>query len=82
MRIDHSTMNRWIIKYSPQLEAAFHRYKRPVQSVVLQCTSAEAGVASCKAAENTLTRIEPMRMIHRGLIAAGVQSGLNSAALF
>ncbi len=28
--VDHSTVNRWVIKYSPQLEAAFHRRKRPV----------------------------------------------------
>jgi putative transposase len=28
--VDHSTLNRWVIKYSPQLEEAFHRRKRPV----------------------------------------------------
>jgi transposase-like protein len=28
--VDHSTINRWTIKYSPLLEAAFHRRKRPV----------------------------------------------------
>jgi putative transposase len=28
--VDHSTVNRWVIKYSPQLEEAFHRCKRPV----------------------------------------------------
>jgi transposase-like protein len=28
--IDHATINRWVLKYSPQLEAAFHRCKRPV----------------------------------------------------
>jgi len=27
---DHSTIHRWVLKYSPQLEAAFHRCKRPV----------------------------------------------------
>ena len=27
---DHSTVNRWVIQYSPQLEEAFHRRKRPV----------------------------------------------------
>jgi transposase-like protein len=27
--IDHSTVNRWVIKYSPQLEDAFHRRKQP-----------------------------------------------------
>src|SRR5262245_8682403 len=28
--VNHSTINRWVIKYSPQLEEAFHRRKRPV----------------------------------------------------
>jgi len=28
--VDHSTVNRWALKYSPQLEAACHRRKRPV----------------------------------------------------
>jgi putative transposase len=28
--VDHSTVNRWVVKYSPQLEEAFHRRKRPV----------------------------------------------------
>ena len=28
--VDHSTINRWTIKYSPLLEAAVHRRKRPV----------------------------------------------------
>ena len=30
VEVDHSTINRWGIKYSPQLEEAFHRRKRPV----------------------------------------------------
>jgi transposase-like protein len=30
VHVDHSTINRWVIKYSPQLEDAFHRRKRPV----------------------------------------------------
>jgi putative transposase len=30
VQVDHSTINRWVIKYSPQLEEAFHRRKRPV----------------------------------------------------
>jgi putative transposase len=30
VHVDHSTMNRWVIKYSPRLEEAFHRRKRPV----------------------------------------------------
>lgn len=28
--VDHATTNRWVLKYGPQLEAAFHRRKRPV----------------------------------------------------
>jgi putative transposase len=30
VEVDHATINRWVIKYSPQLENAFHRRKRPV----------------------------------------------------
>ena len=30
VEVDHSPMNRWVIKDSPQLEEAFHRRKRPV----------------------------------------------------
>ena len=28
--VDHATINRWVLKYSPQLEAAFHHHKRLV----------------------------------------------------
>jgi putative transposase len=28
--VDHTTINRWVVKYSPQLEAAFHRRKRSI----------------------------------------------------
>jgi putative transposase len=31
VEVDHTTINRWVIKYSPQLEEAFHRRKRPVR---------------------------------------------------
>ena len=30
VHVDHSTINRWVIKYSPQLEEAFHCRKRAV----------------------------------------------------
>jgi transposase-like protein len=30
VNVDHSTINRWVIKYSPQLEDEFHGRKRPV----------------------------------------------------
>src|SRR5262245_41901932 len=28
--VDHATIQRWVVKYSPLLEAAFHRRKRAV----------------------------------------------------
>jgi putative transposase len=28
--VDHATIQRWVVKDSPQLEAAFYRRKRPV----------------------------------------------------
>ena len=28
--VDHATINRWVLKYSPHLESAFYRRKRPV----------------------------------------------------
>jgi putative transposase len=28
--LDHATVQRWVVKYSPRLEAAFHRRKRSV----------------------------------------------------
>jgi putative transposase len=28
--VDHATINRWVLKHCPQLEAAFYRRKRPV----------------------------------------------------
>jgi putative transposase len=30
VHVDHATINRWVIKYSPPLAAAFHRRQRPV----------------------------------------------------
>jgi putative transposase len=28
--VDHATIQRWIVKFSPQLEEAFHCRKRPI----------------------------------------------------
>jgi transposase-like protein len=28
--VDHATINRWVVQYSPRLEATFHHRKRPV----------------------------------------------------
>jgi len=30
VNVDHATVNRWVVKYSPQLEEAFHRRKRSI----------------------------------------------------
>src|SRR5437899_12585469 len=30
VHVDHSTINRWVVKYSPPLEEVFHNHKRPV----------------------------------------------------
>jgi putative transposase len=30
VKVDHTTVNRWVVKYSPQMEEVFHRRKRPV----------------------------------------------------
>ena len=30
VRLDHATIQRWVVTYSPLLEEAFHRRKRPV----------------------------------------------------
>jgi transposase-like protein len=29
--VDHATIQRWVVKYSPPLEEAFHHHKRPVR---------------------------------------------------
>ena len=30
VEVDHSTLNRWVLKYVPSLEQAFRKRKRPV----------------------------------------------------
>ena len=32
VEVDHATLNRWVLKYVPQLDAAFRARKRPVGS--------------------------------------------------
>ena len=43
VNVDHSTLNRWVIKYSPELETEFCKHKRQTntswrmdESVLLQ----------------------------------------------
>jgi len=33
--VDHSTLNRWVINYTPQLKEAFHKRKRMTWSTFL-----------------------------------------------
>ncbi len=28
VKIDHSTLNRWVVHYAPKLERAFHKLKK------------------------------------------------------
>ena len=28
--VDHSTLNRWVVKYAPEVEKQFRRHQRPV----------------------------------------------------
>ena len=30
IQVDHATVNRWIVKYSPDLEAKFRQTKKPI----------------------------------------------------
>jgi transposase-like protein len=39
VEVDHATINRWVIKYSPQMEEAFHRHKRQVWKVTSRTRS-------------------------------------------
>ena len=32
LRVDHATINRWVVEYSPQLASAFKASKKPVKS--------------------------------------------------
>lgn len=40
--VDHATVNRWVIKYSPQLEAAFHIFRRGGRCGVLAARDSTA----------------------------------------
>ena len=92
VEVDHSTMNRWVIKYSPQLEEAFHRRKRPVwvswrveqdHRGVKRVTRPMLGFKSFDAAQDILVVIELMHMIKkRQLRVEAGDEGLTAAAQF
>lgn len=33
VEVDHSSLNRWVLKYTPELEKVFRQHKRPVGSI-------------------------------------------------
>lgn len=30
LKLDHATVNRWVVKYSPTLESKFRQFKKPI----------------------------------------------------
>src|SRR5215510_14101957 len=55
--VDHATIQRWVVKYSPLLEEAFHRRKRSVwvswrmDETVVSKSPTEAGVGGDRGAD-------------------------------
>jgi transposase-like protein len=43
--VDHSTINRWVLKYAPQIEEAFHRHSHPEPECAQPVELVEAGDA-------------------------------------
>jgi putative transposase len=86
--IDHATIHRWVLKYSPQLEAAFHRRKRPVGpswrmdetyiKVKGQWHYLYRAVDKC----GQWIGIALMHMLRKGQWADGTKSGLTAAEQF
>jgi len=90
VHVDPSTINRWVIKYRPQLEEAFHRRKRPVwvsveqdHRAVKRVTRPMLGFTSFDAVQRTLAGIELMPMIKKKqrMVEAG-DEGLTAAEQF
>jgi putative transposase len=53
--VDHATVNRWVVNYSPQLEATVHCRKGPT-----------LGFRSFDAAQCTVAGVELMHMLKKG----------------
>ena len=51
--VDHATIQRWVVTYSPLLEAAFHRRKRPVYVSWVFCDLHDSMKASVRVFEST-----------------------------
>jgi len=85
--VDHAMVNRWVVKYSPQLEAAFHeahnttiviRWVKYLNNVVEQehrsvkrVTHPMRGFKSFAAAQCILVGAELMHMLRKGQMRRG-----------
>jgi len=71
MEVEHSTINRWVIKSSPQLEEACHRRKRPMW-----------GCNAFEAAQATGTGMARRPMLRQGQRTEGREQGRSAAEQF
>jgi transposase-like protein len=86
-RFEHSTINRWVVTYSPQLDAAFyHRQVRYPSNMVEQdhravkrITHPMLGLKSLEAAQGTLAGVELMHMIRKGQLVSRAEQALTAA---
>jgi hypothetical protein len=69
VHVDHSTIDRWVIKYSLQLEAAFHWRKRLVQPSSRQTLLGKSSLS--RASSGVTTGEAPVGQ--NGRAAAGVR---------
>jgi transposase-like protein len=67
MSVDHATINRWVIKYSPHVEQDHRAVKRITRPML--------GLKSFASAQPTLVGIELMHMIRKGQLEVGQAPG-------
>jgi transposase-like protein len=85
VEVDHSTLNRWVVKYVPLLDQQFRARKRPVGSSwrmdeayvkvkgrfsVKRVVRPMLGFKSFRSAASTIAGIELMHMIRKGQMCA------------
>ena len=82
--VDHTTINRWVIKYSPQLEEAFPRdIVEQDHRAVKRVTRPMLGCKSFDAAQGTLAGIELMHVLKkRQLVVEAGDEGRPAAEQF
>jgi transposase-like protein len=72
VRLDHATIQRWVVECSPLLEEALHRRTRPM-----------LGFKAFEATQATLTGIERMhRLKKKQMVIEARDEGLTAAELF